>query len=148
MKKNNPPIAGPVLDEQVCYNLYVTSNVITQAYKSLLDELGLTYPQFVVMMALWQQDNISVTALAENVGITKATMTPILKRLEKIGYIQREKVDNDDRRKAIVLTEMGKESVSTGNEIAKQALCATGLSMQEAESLIQLCQKIRLNLTS
>lgn len=80
---------GPILGEQVCYTLYSTSNVVTQAYKSLLTPLRLTYPQFVVMMALWQKDHISVTQLALTVGLSKATMTPLLKRLELLGYISR-----------------------------------------------------------
>jgi len=81
---------GPELDKQVCYALYSTSGLITQAYRSLLEPLKLTYPQFVVMMALWENDNISVTQLAKTVSLSKSTMTPLLKRLEALGYITRE----------------------------------------------------------
>jgi DNA-binding MarR family transcriptional regulator len=146
MKKLKTQLVGPKLDEQVCYNLYATSNVITQAYKSLLGELALTYPQFVVMMALWQQDNIPVSALAETIGLSKATMTPLLRRLEKFGYIVRQQADDDERKKLVALTEKGRQAVTVGNDVASQALCETGLTLDEAKQLIQLCQKIRLTL--
>jgi len=138
---------GPLLGEQVCYTLYSTSNVVTKAYKSLLTPLRLTYPQFVVMMALWQKDHISVTQLALTVGLSKATMTPLLKRLELLGYISRKFVDGNERQKNIALSGAGKALVDKGNEVALQALCATGLSDEEAKQLISLCQKVKSNLT-
>lgn len=138
---------GPILGEQVCYTLYSTSNVVTQAYKSLLTPLRLTYPQFVVMMALWQKDHISVTQLALTVGLSKATMTPLLKRLELLGYISRKFVDGNERQKNIALSGAGKALVNKGNAVALQALCATGLSDEEAKQLISLCQKVKSNLT-
>lgn len=138
---------GPILGEQVCYTLYSTSNVVTQAYKSLLIPLHLTYPQFVVMMALWQKDHISVTQLALTVGLSKATMTPLLKRLELLGYISRKFVDGNERQKNIALSVAGKALVDKGNAVALQALCATGLSDEEAKQLISLCQKVKSNLT-
>lgn len=134
---------GPTLYEQVCYALYSTSGVITQAYRSLLEPLNLTYPQFVVMMSLWQKDTISVTELAATVGLSKPTMTPLLKRLELTGYITREHDAGDERQKSIVLTSLGRSFASKGNEIVKQALCATGLSNDEAEQLISLCNKVK-----
>ena len=99
---------GPKHYDQVCYALYSTSSQITQAYRSLLQPLKLTYPQFVVMMALWEKDNITVTLLAERVGLSKATMTPLLKRLELLGYANRELSAGDERQKYITLTEEGK----------------------------------------
>jgi len=138
---------GPLLHEQVCYTLYSTSGVITQAYRSLLEPLKLTYPQFVVMMALLQKDKVSVTQLAETVGLSKATMTPLLKRLEVLEYIRREFKTGDERQKCISLTTLGRELATDVDRVAKQALCATGLSHDEAEQLISLCQKIKLGLS-
>lgn len=137
---------GPILNEQVCYTLYSTSNVITQAYRSLLEPLKLTYPQFVAMMALWQKDKVSVTELAETIGLSKPTMTPLLKRLEILDYITREFEQGDERQKCITLTTLGRSLASDANDVAKQALCATGLSDDEAEQLISLCQKIKREL--
>ncbi|MBL1320435.1 MAG: MarR family transcriptional regulator [Methylophaga sp.] len=138
---------GPILTEQICYTLYSTSSIITQAYRSLLKPLNLTYPQFVVMMALWQKDSVSVTELATTIGLSKPTMTPLLKRLEALDYITREFEPGDERQKCISLTQQGQSLVADADSIAKQALCATGLTNNEAEQLIQLCQKIRVSLS-
>jgi len=138
---------GPIHQEQVCYTLYSTSNVITHAYRSLLEPLKLTYPQFVVMMALLQKDRVSVTELAEAVGLKKPTMTPLLKRLETLGYITREFEAGDERQKCIALTPLGQSLADAVDDVARKALCATGLSSDEAELLISLCQKIKLELT-
>jgi len=138
---------GPILHEQVCFTLYSTSGVITQAYRSLLEPLKLTYPQFVVMMALLQKDKVSVTQLAETVGLSKPTMTPLLKRLELLEYITREFEAGDERQKCISLTTLGRGLATDVDRVAKQALCATGLSQNEAEQLISLCQKIKLELS-
>jgi DNA-binding MarR family transcriptional regulator len=138
---------APKLHDQVCYSLYSTSGLITQAYRSLLEPLKLTYPQFVVMMALWQQDSVSVTELATMVGLSKATMTPLLKRLELLDYINRTFLLGDDRKKCISLTTTGKSLAEEADKVAKQALCATGLSNKEAEQLISLCNKVKTELS-
>jgi DNA-binding MarR family transcriptional regulator len=137
---------GPILHDQVCYALYSTSGIITQAYRSLLKPMNLTYPQFVVMMALWQKDKVSVTELATTIGLSKPTMTPLLKRLEALKYITREFEQGDERQKCIMLTELGRSLASDAAEVAEQALCATGLSRDEAMQLITLCQKVKRNL--
>ena len=137
---------GPILEKQVCYSLYSTSCVITQAYRSLLKPLKLTYPQFVVMMSLWQKDHISVTELAKSVGLSKPTMTPLLKRLELLGYITREFEVGSQRQKNVALTPTGKSFSSDAEEVALRALCATNLSDDEAKQLISLCKKVKLSL--
>jgi len=138
---------GPKLHDQVCYGLYSTSGLITQAYRSLLEPLKLTYPQFVVMMALWQQENVTVTELAKEVGLSKPTMTPLLKRLELLNYINREFIAGDDRKKCISLTMKGKSLAEKAEEVAQKALCATGLTIEEAEQLISLCNKVKAKLS-
>ncbi|MBL4900123.1 MAG: MarR family transcriptional regulator [Colwellia sp.] len=138
---------GPKLHDQVCYGLYSTSGLITQAYRSLLEPLKLTYPQFVIMMALWQQDSVSVTELATEVGLSKSTMTPLLKRLELLGYINREFLAGDDRKKCISLTARGKSLAEEADTVAKQALCATGLTNEESRQLILLCNKVKSELS-
>ncbi len=134
---------GPILQEQVCYTLYSTSGVITQAYRALLEPLKLTYPQYVVMMALIQKDKVSITALAETIGLSKPTMTPLLKRLELLEYVTREFEPGDDRQKRITLTPLGRSLATDVDDVARKALCATGLSNDEAKQLISLCQKIK-----
>jgi MarR family transcriptional regulator, organic hydroperoxide resistance regulator len=138
---------GPLLHNQACYALYSTSSVVTKAYSTLLKPLQLTYPQFVVMMALWQKDHVSVTELAKIVGISKSTMTPLLRRLERLDYVTKNLEPGDDRQKCITLTALGQSHANEASKIAKQALCATGLNNEEAKQLIALCSKIKLNLS-
>ncbi|MEM7027448.1 MAG: MarR family transcriptional regulator, partial [Pseudomonadota bacterium] len=136
----------PKLNEQVCYTLYSTSRAITQAYKPLLEPLNLTYPQYVVMMALWDSNAVKITDIAATTGITNATLSPLLKRLEVNGYIERRFEENDERQKLIILTKSGKALGKKANKAAELAFCATGLSIKDAEKLFSLCGKIKRNL--
>jgi len=138
--------SAPKLNEQICYTLYSTSNLVTQAYKTILEPLNLTYPQFVVMMSLWQKDKVSVTELATTIGLSKPTMTPLLKRLELLGCITRNYIEGDERKKCITLTDKGHEFAEKGKLIAEQAFCASGLTAKEADLLISLTGKIKTNL--
>jgi DNA-binding MarR family transcriptional regulator len=138
---------GPKIHNQVCFALYSTSGLITQAYRSLLIPLNLTYPQFVVMMALWEKNEVSVTELATKVCLSKPTMTSLLRRLELLNYINREFLPGDDRKKCISLTPKGKSIADKADNVAKKALCATGLSNVEAEQLISLCKKVKTHLS-
>lgn len=138
----------PKIHDQICYALYSASSQVTQAYRPLLQSFKLTYPQFVVMMALWEKDEVSVTDLANTVGLSKPTMSPLLKRLELLGYVRREYAADDDRQKCIMLTKLGKSLSGDADKVAKEALCATGLKNKEAETLISLCAKIKFSLSS
>lgn len=138
---------GPIFQDQVCYALYSTSSLITKAYSPLLKPLKLTYPQFVVMMALWQKDQVSVTELAQMTGVSKSTMTPLLRRLELLDYITKRFVIGDDRQKSISLTILGQSHAKNAEKVAQEALCATGLNNDEAKQLLMLCSKIKLNLS-
>ncbi len=130
------------LDNQLCFALYSASNRITAVYRPLLEPLGLTYPQFVVLMALWEEDNISISRLAARAELSKATMTPLLKRLEQKGLIHRNLLPDNERQKAIVLTEDGRKLSRKSGDISNKVSCATGLTMQEANNMIKLCKRI------
>ena len=138
---------GPKLHEQVCFAFYSTSRAITQAYKPLLEPLNLTYPQYVVMMALWYSEAVKITDIAEMTGITNATLSPLLKRLELNGYIERRIEENDERQKIIALTKSGRALGKKAKKAAELAFCATGLTDKEAEKLFNLCANIKQNLT-
>ena len=137
---------GPKLDEQLCYALYSTSRAITQAYKPLLEPLNLTYPQYVVMMALWDREAVKISDIAEVTGLSNATLSPLLKRLESNGYIERRFTEEDERQKSIVLTRTGKALGKKAKKAADTALCATGLDDKEVMKLMSLCKTIRNNL--
>lgn len=137
---------GPLLSEQVCFALYSTSGKVTRAYKKLLDPHDLTYPQFVVMMALWQNNGSSLTDTAKKVGLSKGTLTPILKRLESMGFLERQYIHGNERTKSMMLTKKGRDFSNEGKKITELALCATGLSDDDSKTLIRLCSDIQSNL--
>ena len=137
---------GPKLNEQVCYALYSTSRAITQAYKGLLEPLNLTYPQYVVMMALWEKEAVMISEIADTTGLSNATLSPLLKRLESNGFIERRSTDTDERQKQLVLTKEGKALGKKAKKASELALCATGLSEKEAIKLMSLCKSIKKRL--
>ena len=139
---------GPKLHEQVCYALYSTSRAVTQAYKPLLEPLNLTYPQYVVMMALWDKEAINISDISTTTGITNATLSPLLKRLESSGYIERRSVESDERQKTIVLTDPGKALAKKAKKASELALCATGLNEKDVTKLMSLCDSIKEKLNN
>lgn len=137
---------GPELNEQVCYALYSTSRAVTQAYKPLLEPLNLTYPQYVVMMAVWSKDAVSISEIAQITRISNATLTPLLKRLETNGFIARKIIETDERQKLAVLTNSGKTLAKKAKKASELALCATGLSEKDVNKLMSLSHQIKKNL--
>ena len=132
------------LDKQLCFALYTTTNKIISTYRTLLEPYDLTYTQFVILMLLWEKDGISISQLAQRAQLTKATMTPLLKRMEQKELIQRQMLSHNERQKSIVLTEKGKQLSDHSLEITDKVFCATGLTRDEAATIIQLCNKIDL----
>ena len=130
------------LDSELCFALYSASGHLTSLYRPLLEPLELTYTQFVVLMALWEQDAISISQLALRAHLSKATRTPLLKRLEYKGLIERQQLEDNERQKCIVLTKAGRDLSKKSKAITQQVFCATGLSSQEAQEMMRLCKKI------
>ncbi len=145
-KRTSSP--GPRLSEQLCHALYAASSALTRAYRPLLEPLDLTYPQFVVMMALWEEDGVTVSALAKTVRLSKPTMTPLLRRLEEKGFLERIVDSQDERQRCIRLTSKGAALSRAGAEAAQQALCVTGLDLTEAQQLQQQCFRLVAHLES
>lgn len=130
------------LDTQLCFALYSASNHLKKVYRPLLEPYDLTYTQFLVILALGEQNNVSVSCLAKRVGINKATITPLLKRLEEKDFIKRTIQKSDERQKNITLTNNGNNLLLQSSEITNNAFCSSGLSKKEAQEMIKLCQKI------
>src|SRR3989338_5795761 len=105
--KSAPTDAMLLLDNQLCFALYSTSLAMTKLYKPLLDELGLTYPQYLAMLVLWEKDGLTVSELGERLFLDSGTLTPLLKRLEVSGLISRIRAVEDERRVHITLTAAG-----------------------------------------
>ena len=97
------------LDNQICFRLYTATRLITQAYTPLLTELGITYPQYLVLMVLWEQDSQPVNDIAHRLLLETNTVTPLLQRMEKLGIVSRKKGEQDKRQQIVSLTQKGKE---------------------------------------
>ncbi|MFE2042170.1 MarR family winged helix-turn-helix transcriptional regulator [Streptomyces sp. NPDC059477] len=96
-----------LLDDQLCFALYAASRAVTARYRPLLDALGLTYPQYLTMLALWERDAVSVGALGTALQLESSTLSPLLKRLEANGLVRRERRAQDERSVVIRLTDAG-----------------------------------------
>ncbi len=96
------------LENQLCFPFYAVSRLITRAYQEDLDALGITYPQYLVLMVLWEKDNVSVIEIGEKLILNTNTVTPLLKRMENIGLITRTQAKTDQRKVLIALTEKGR----------------------------------------
>jgi DNA-binding MarR family transcriptional regulator len=105
--KREPTPDHLLLDQQLCFALYAASRSVTGLYRSLLDPLGLTYPQYLVMLVLWEQDGLTVRELGERLQLDSGTLTPLLKRLQTAGLVTRQRRKEDEREVDIRLTDAG-----------------------------------------
>jgi DNA-binding MarR family transcriptional regulator len=143
MTRQNPTAqANPalLLDNQLCFALYSTSLAMTKLYKPLLEALGLTYPQYLVMLVLWEHDDVSVTALGERLFLDSGTLTPLLKRMEGAGLIARIRAVEDERRVHITLTAAGRRLKAKAQKVPGCILTASHCSIPE---LVQLTRQLR-----
>jgi DNA-binding MarR family transcriptional regulator len=134
------------LDKQLCFALYGAAHAFTRAYKPLLSPLGLTYPQYVVMMALWEEDDLSVKALGEKVGLDSGTLSPLLKRLEQMHYVSRRRDAADERVVFITLTADGRALKGRALQIFSTIGNLTGCDIAEIESLRDSLKRLKIQL--
>ena len=134
------------LDNQLCFALYSTSLAMTKLYKPLLEELGLTYPQYLAMLVLWEQDGLTVSELGERLYLDSGTLTPLLKRMESAGLLSRIRAVEDERRVHITLTAAGRKLKAKAAKIPGCILSATQCSIPELVSLTQQVQSFRQRL--
>lgn len=134
------------LDAQLCFALYSSSLAMTKVYKPLLAELGLTYPQYLVMLALWQHGTLGVGELGARLFLDSGTLTPLLKRLEANGLVRRVRSHTDERRVHIHLTESGHALRQRARAVPGCLLQATGCSMPELQTLTRQVQALRSRL--
>ncbi|MDB5760569.1 MAG: MarR family transcriptional regulator [Burkholderia sp.] len=134
-KPSKSPANLLALDSQFCFALYSASLAMTKTYKPLLDKLGLTYPQYLVMLVLWQEDGLLVKTIGEKLFLDSGTLTPLLKRLEASGFIVRARDTEDERQVRITLTRDGRALKRRAQDIPQQVLCASGQSEQAVAGL-------------
>lgn len=126
---------APRLKRQVCFALYSASKAATAVYRPMLDELGLTYPQYLVMLVLWEDQPRSVRELGEELGLDSGTLSPLLKRLEALKLVERRRSAEDERRVEVFLTDSGAALSAKSSAIPQQLADAAGLSAAELDQL-------------
>ncbi|MFL6691810.1 MAG: MarR family winged helix-turn-helix transcriptional regulator [Ramlibacter sp.] len=129
-----------LLDNQLCFALYSASLAMTKLYKPWLDELGLTYPQYLAMLVLWEEDGLSVSQLGERLRLDSGTLTPLLKRLEAAGLVSRLRATHDERRVHITLTAAGRKLRTRAEKIPG---CIAQAARCELPELVQLTRQVQ-----
>ncbi|WP_438864294.1 MarR family winged helix-turn-helix transcriptional regulator [Neptunicella sp.] len=134
------------LHNQLCFALYSTSLAMSRLYKPLLAELDLTYPQYLIMMLLWEHDGITITNISKLLHQEKGALSPVIKRLEKQQLITRQRNEHDDRLVNIYLTQAGIALKERAANIPNKVLCSTGLEVSDALSLKAQLEQVRSHL--
>ena len=137
------PAPSAVLEDQLCFALYAASRAMTARYRPLLDAIGLTYPQYLVMMLLWEEDNQTVGQLGARLSLDSGTLSPLLKRLTTAGLVTRHRRVEDERSVAIVLTDAGRALRDKADAISQEIISALDLDRAEFADL-----KAKLNLVT
>lgn len=135
------------IEDQLCFTVYSTAHALNRTYKPLLEPLGLTYPQYLVMTVLWTADGPTVKALGERLHLDSGTLTPLLKRLEAQGLVTRRRDPDDERQVRIHLTDGGRALAAEAAGVTRAIFCATGLDAAEIarlrDTLIALRDRLR-----
>ena len=148
-RRNQPSTNAPLeLGEFLCFAVYSASHAFNRVYQPLLKELGLTYPQFIALVLLWAQDGQTVGELGRKLFLQSNTLTPILKRLESLGYIKRSRDSADERHVRVNLTEVGRKLRLEASGIVRCVRDATGLRDKQVKALIEEVDALRKALES
>ena len=123
------------LDRQLCFALAVASRTVIGAYKPILEPMGLTHPQYLVMLALWEREPRSLSALAEVLRLEPAPLSPLVKRLEAAGLVTRRRSADDERQLAVMLTDAGRALRTQAEEVPPQVVAALGVDLDELTEL-------------
>lgn len=134
------------LDNQICFPLYVCAKEVIRLYKPFLDELDLTYTQYIAMMALWEHQTLSVRQMGEILFLDSGTLTPVIKSLEKKGYVVRERSREDERVVNISLTNKGMDLRGQALPVPEKVARCIDLPAEDAESLYRILHKLTANL--
>lgn len=135
------------LENQLCFPFYVASRLIIREYKPLLDKLGLTYPQYLVLLVLWETDSVPVSMITEKLLLDTSTITPLLKRMEEQGLLTRERSREDERRVIVSLTEQGKALRLEAVSIPEQLVTSLQADDMSAEDLVMMLQQVHKIIT-
>ncbi|MDP4004521.1 MarR family winged helix-turn-helix transcriptional regulator [Methylobacterium sp. NEAU K] len=124
-----------LLDNQLCYALYAAAHRMTKSYRPFLERLGLTYPQYLVLLVLWEQDGVTVSEIGRRLRLDSGTLTPVLKRLESAGFLVRTRRQSDEREVEIALTPQGAALRAEAVSVRESVMCQLELSEPEIRAL-------------
>jgi len=119
------------LDRQLCFRAYTASRLTIRLYKPMLDALNLTYPQYVAMMVIWEDKEVGFRDLGKRLHMSTGTLTPVIQRLEKLGYVEKMKNPSDDRKTIVVLTQSGEDLIPEAEKVPIKLAKALGLTAEE-----------------
>jgi DNA-binding MarR family transcriptional regulator len=143
--QSSPQSSNPaqLLDNQLCFSLYSASLAMTKLYKPLLEALDLTYPQYLVMLVLWERDGLSVSALGDRLSLDSGTLTPLLKRMETAGLLVRQRSSEDERRVHVCLSPAGQQLQAQAAHIPGCVVAQSGLPLGDLFALNQQIKTLR-----
>ncbi|MEQ1405087.1 MarR family transcriptional regulator [Neorhizobium sp. Rsf11] len=128
---HHPPVP---LDSQLCFSLYMANIAINRTYKPMLDAMGITYPQYLVLSALAERDGLTVGAIAERLSLESSTITPPVKRLEQAGLVERRRSTTDERQVHVWLTEAGSDLVQQAKCLGDTLIERSGMTLEEFQA--------------
>lgn len=131
------------LDQQLCFSLYATSMAVGRTYKPMLDALGITYPQYLVLHALWEEDARTVGAIAERLALESSTVTPLVKRMEAAGLLTRHRNPRDERQVQVMLTDAGRAMRDRCGCLGEALVARAGITLEEIATLNAQVQRLR-----
>ena len=131
------------LDSQLCFSLYAASIAVNRTYKPILDGLGLTYPQYLVLSTLWQENGLPISAIADRLSLESSTITPLVKRLETAGFVTRQRNAKDERQVLVSLTDKGVSMEKQTACLTQTLLERSGLTVDQIINLNRQVQELR-----
>ena len=131
------------LDNQLCFALYAASLAMTKVYRPLLEPLGLTYPQYIVMLALWEHGELSAGGLGERVALDSGTLVPLIRKLKTLGLVERQRSAKDDRSVLISLTPAGAQLRERAHAVPAHIGCAVRYTPEQGQALVESLKNLR-----
>ncbi len=131
-----------MFENQICFPLYSAANAVVRAYRPMLADLDITYLQYMVLMVLWQKHSLNVKELGEQLRLDSGTLTPLLKRLESKGFVERKRGAQDERMRIITITRKGLGLKKRAEDIPQRLACTIGLPAKQGRELKALCEQL------
>lgn len=136
------------LDRQLCFALYSATNSITRLYRGLLDDFDLTYPQYLVLVVLWEKDGIAIKEVMKRLNLDSGTLSPIIKRLQIAGLVEKVRTDKDERIVRLLLTDKARKLQPMIADVQNQVACQTELSSEEFFELLDRLNQLAASLNN